>query len=652
MKNLLCSLFAVMLCGFAVLISPAAAQVPNLISYQGRVAVGTVNFNGTGRFKFALVGNSGAATYWSNDNTSVAGGEPTAAVTLAVTNGLYSVLLGDATLPNMTVVPTTVFTNADVRLRVWFDDGTHGSQLLSPDQRIAAVGYAIRAGNAATADTVADGAITAAMLGAGVVGSAQLAPNLSLGGNLTLPLTTASAGAIYAGGQTLLSAFGPTNIFAGGGAGNFAMTGLNNAAVGYQSFSSNTSGSYNVAFGFQALHANTTGIYNTAAGFTALAANTSGFSNTATGAGALPANTIGYQNSAGGDDALNANVSGNNNTASGYAALFLNQTGSNNTATGLGALYSNTGDNNTATGYLALYSNQSGTDNVAAGDQPLYSNASGADNIAFGRQALYHSTGTGNIGIGLEALHEFVSGDYNIGIGALAGTPFGGAYTGSYNIYIGAGTLGVANESGATRIGTPGITSKIFLQGVSTNSVPSAPVYVGNDGQLVSVVSSRRFKKDIEDMGEASDALLALRPVTFHYKTQEPQSDGHYVAQYGLIAEEVNEVCPDLVLRDGKGEIFTVRYEQVNAMLLNEFLKDHRRLTELRTEEETEVETLREENTGLQKRLTEVEFLMKRMSARLKESGPAPGRRRHPGMNERTTMRTAMLRRVPTKKLN
>ncbi len=144
------------------------AQVPQLINYQGRVAVGAVNFDGSGQFKFALVNAAGTTTYWSNDGTSAAGSQPAAAVTLTVTKGLYSVLLGDASLPNMTIVPATVFTNANVHLRVWFNDGTNGSQLLTPDQRIAAVGYAMMAGN------VPDGAITTAKIAAGAVGSAQL----------------------------------------------------------------------------------------------------------------------------------------------------------------------------------------------------------------------------------------------------------------------------------------------------------------------------------------------------------------------------------------------------------------------------------------------------------------------------------------------
>ena len=134
---------AVLVTAFALLTATLHAQVPQIINYQGRVAVGTVNFEGSGSFKFALVDAAGTTTYWSNDGTSTAGSQPTAAVTLTVAKGLYSVLLGDTTRANMTAIPISVFANSNVRLRVWFNDGTNGSQLLTPDQRIAAVGYAM-----------------------------------------------------------------------------------------------------------------------------------------------------------------------------------------------------------------------------------------------------------------------------------------------------------------------------------------------------------------------------------------------------------------------------------------------------------------------------------------------------------------------------
>ena len=157
---------------FLLVTSALQAQVPQLLNYQGRVAVGTVNFEGAGLFRFALVDATGATTFWSNDGTSVAGSEPTGAVSLAVGKGLYSVLLGDAALINMTAIPATVFANPDVRLRVWFDDGVNGSQRLTPDQRIAPTPY------------LADGAVTSASITPGAVTSASIAA-----GALTAPMS-------------------------------------------------------------------------------------------------------------------------------------------------------------------------------------------------------------------------------------------------------------------------------------------------------------------------------------------------------------------------------------------------------------------------------------------------------------------------------
>jgi hypothetical protein len=169
--SLLAALFAIA--------ATAHAQVPQLIHYQSRVAVGSVNFEGSGQFKFALVNTNGSTTYWSNDGTSTAGSQPTAAVTLPVSKGLYSVHLGDTTLTNMTAIPASVFANADVRLRVWFNDGTNGSQLLTPDHRIAAVGYAMVAGVLQSGADINAGAVTATTFsgnGAGLSGVAGALP--------------------------------------------------------------------------------------------------------------------------------------------------------------------------------------------------------------------------------------------------------------------------------------------------------------------------------------------------------------------------------------------------------------------------------------------------------------------------------------------
>lgn len=162
-RTLLLALTALSFTGTA---RTAPAQVPGLINYQGRVAVGTpgVNFEGVGQFKFALVNPTGTVTYWSNDGTSVAGSEPAAAVSLPVAKGLYSVLLGDTTLAGMADIPASAFANADVRLRVWFADGVNGSQLLTPDQRLAPAAY------------LADGAVTTAAIAPGAVTGTSIAP--------------------------------------------------------------------------------------------------------------------------------------------------------------------------------------------------------------------------------------------------------------------------------------------------------------------------------------------------------------------------------------------------------------------------------------------------------------------------------------------
>ena len=186
-QSLLCSLALLLVCS-------SSAQVPQLVNYQGRVVTGGTNFNGTGLFNFALVNSNGIPTFWSNNGTSVNGSEPSAAVSLAVVNGLYSVLLGDASLANMTVIPATVFTNSHVQLRVWFNGGS-GSQLLTPDQRIAAVGYALMSANipdglvtaakladgAVTSSKLADSAVTSSKIAVGAVMSSNLANSVSLG---------------------------------------------------------------------------------------------------------------------------------------------------------------------------------------------------------------------------------------------------------------------------------------------------------------------------------------------------------------------------------------------------------------------------------------------------------------------------------------
>ena len=523
MKKLVHSFAVAALCGLAFILAPASAQVPQLANYQGRVAVGGVNFSGAGSFKFALVdngagvnvqaaatavrtggfitsvnvttpgagyvsapavsfsggGGSGAAatalvangavtainltnagsgytstpgvviaappvnfytTYWSNDNTSNLGSQPAAAVALTVTNGLYSVLLGDTSITNMAAIPASVGANADVRLRVWFNDGVNGFQQLSPDQRLAPSGYqAVALLNAAT--------------------------NTFTGTQKVSTTFTVEARP----GST-----GTGNNFIGTGAG---------------------------------------------------AANTSGMGNTFIG--------------------LNAGTT----TAGGNSNTFVGQ--------GAGS-----------------------------------SNNSGGSNIAIG-------TGAGS-----------------------------SLTTGSNNIDI--GNVGSATESATIRIGTTGTQTTTFIAGISGVTVSGgAAVSILANGQLGTITSSRRFKDDIQDMAAASECLLSLRPVTFRYK---PEFDPKGIPQWGLIAEEVSEVNPDLVVRDDQGVIQTVRYEQVNAMLLNEFLKEHHRVTDLKTKQEQEITARDEKISTLEKRLAELEAKDRERDARVARLEQAAKPAAHPAV--------------------
>jgi trimeric autotransporter adhesin len=320
--------------------------------------------------------------------------------------------------------------------------------------------------------------------------------------------------------------------------------GGNNTAIGFQALFSNTDGFWNTAIGESALHFNTTGIYNTAIGVDALYLNTTGFSNTAIGAAALIRNTT-----------------GTHNTANGYLALYSNTTGIYNTAEGALALTSNTsGHDNTAVGFEALLDNTTGIDNTASGYQALVSNTTGKNNVAEGSSALRNNT----------------TGDSNIAVGESAGANL---TTGSNNIDI--GNLGVAAESNTIRVGTVGTQTNAYIAGIrDTPLAHGAAVAVGitADGQLGVRASSARFKELVKPMDKASEAIFSLQPVTFRYK-----KDPAALPQFGLVAEEVAKVNPDLVARDVEGKPFTVRYDEINAMLLNEFLKEHQTVQELKS---------------------------------------------------------------------
>jgi hypothetical protein len=444
-----------------------------------------------------------------------------------------------------------------------------------------------------------------------------------------------------------------------------------NTAEGTQSLFSLTTGVWNTAIGYQALYRDTSGHSNTAEGVRALFSNTTGIQNTATGVYALHDNTTGANNVANGYQALESNTTGNNNTAAGLFALSGNTTASFNTAIGWEALSTNTTGGapsgaalslyevgpNTAVGAGALLKNVDGGSNTAVGYQALGSMTSGITvgtnttkggySTAVGFEALASAVGSGNDGIandafGYQALVKLTTGSFNVGIGTLAlGSantgggntavgPLAGfnVTTGVNNVFVGlnAGS-GVSTADGVIAIRNAGENTSFTtwisgIYGVTTAAATTLPVIVSETGQLGTAPSSRRFKKEIKPMDKASEAILALKPVTFHYK-----SDSTGTPQFGLIAEEVAEVNPGLVARDDKGEIYSVRYDQVNAMLLNEFLKEHRKVEELNSRLAKQEATIAQQQKGMEAvtaRLDAQDSKIQKVSDKVELSKSAP----------------------------
>jgi hypothetical protein len=307
------------------------------------------------------------------------------------------------------------------------------------------------------------------------------------------------------------------------------------------------------------------------------------------------------------------------NTAVGFQALLLNITGANNTATGSQALLTNFSDDNTANGSQALMSNVNGSFNTATGMQALIFNTDGDSNTACGFQALFsNDTGSNNTAVGRGALLSNIGGSNNIALGLSAGANLN---TGSDNIDI--GNPGVSIDSGTIRIGSASQT-KTVIAGINGVSIAGTGVVVNTSGQLGVVPSSRRFKDHIEPMDKASEAILALNPVTFRYKKD---IDPVRTPQFGLVAEDVERVNPALVVRDKEGKAYSVRYDQVNAMLLNEFLKEHKAfVAEQHKVQQLEANAARQEANiaQQQKQIAALTAGLQKVSAQLEVSKAAP----------------------------
>jgi len=365
-----------------------------------------------------------------------------------------------------------------------------------------------------------------------------------------------------------------------------------NTATGYQALFSNTEGTENTATGLDSLLNNKTGNQNTATGYNALFSNTTRDGNTATGNQALVHNNA-DRNTATGLGVLYANTTGNHNTATGASALELNTTGRSNTATGLDSLLNNrSGNHNTANGLHSLSNNRSGNQNTANGTNALLLNKTGNGNTAEGCTALQNNTGSFNTAVGFSAGANLTTGRDNVDIQA----------------------LGVAGESNTMRIGTVKQTNT-YIAGISGVTVAGGVgVIIDSSGHLGTISSSARFKQAIKPMDNASEAILALKPVTFRYKKE---LDPDKIPQFGLIAEEVEKVNPGLVARDEEGKIMSARYEAVNAMLLNEFLKEHRKVEKLEA-------TVAQQQKNFEAAVADLKEQIQKVSVQLAVSKAAP----------------------------
>ena len=295
-------------------------------------------------------------------------------------------------------------------------------------------------------------------------------------------------------------------------------------------------------------------------------------------------------NTAEGQAALFSLTTGVANTAVGWLSLNTLDSGKFNTAIGAGTLIGNTANQNTATGAGALFNTFIGGNNTANGAFALFNNLQGGDNTA----------------IGIGALSNNTTGSNNVALGSGAGAS---ATTGSNNVYVGAGMQGVAGESDACYV------KSIFGQ----TSASGIPVLINSNNKLGTIMSSKRFKKEIRPMDKASDSLLALKPVTFRYKEE---IDPTGTTQFGLVAEQVEKVHPDLVVRDAERKPYSVRYDQVNAMLLNECLKAHSKMEE----QEATIDHLKQELQATaahqQKQIKALTAGLQKLSAELEQRSP------------------------------
>ena len=617
----LMSLLTLGLLSWVAMPSPTIAAPPQTINYQGTLTnAGGTPINGAVSMTFRIYNEASgvAAALWSETQ-----------MTVNVVNGAFNTVFGAVPAPPV-ALPFDV--------PYWLSVQVNADAEMTPRQPFSSVPYAFRATNLEPGSTISAANLTstgnvvlATPSGPGVGNIVKSGNRFihnygvgntffgDLSGNFSMTGQNNTGGGIW----TLRSlSSGNANTANGAYSLSANTSGSSNTAIGTFALESNTTGSLNTATGVDALQKNVSGNNNTATGVQALFTNFGGNDNTATGAFALQANFFGTKNTATGSLALNKNTSGSNNTAHGWNALGSNTTGIRNTALGESAMFANTtGNDNTASGISALTVNTTGSGNTAAGATALLLNTTGSNNTAFGSLALGQGVaGSGNTALGKGALYNagktatagnlvigasytiqttgttdfmlvgaansnpgtiFVATGAGTGTGTVTGNASGniaigentGGYllTGNNNILIG-NVGGQSTESDTVRIG--GSQTRLFLGGI--NVVASGAGLVTSGGQIGILPSSGRYKENVADMANASSGLMALRPVTFKYNFDK--NPAGRAQQYGLIAEEVAQVYPDLVTRAPDGKIETVMYQYLPPMLLNELQKQQRAL--------------------------------------------------------------------------
>jgi trimeric autotransporter adhesin len=542
--------------------APSSSAVPQIIQFSGTLGGSATVPSGTVSITFTLYENEqGGTALWSETQNVQVDAQ-----------GHYAALLGSASPDGL---PLNLFTTGQAH---WLSIHPLLPGFAEPPRvLLVSAPYALKARDAETIGGLPPSAFLRSNASSGSSGAASIitaagtaAPSGSAAaGSATAPPTDTNENVTTGyqiNGFYVLTTPGSTtvpNVAVGADALSHVSTGNANTATGFAALFNNTTGSSNTSTGWGSMNFNTSGVVNEAFGVDALYNNTSGGYNVALGAAALYTNSTGNYNVAVGHRALSGNTVGSYNTGVGRWALYSNTTGNYNMAIGGYTLYSNTtGSANNATGYGALYNNTTANYNSAVGNNALYSNTTGAQNTANGVLALFaNSTGSNNVAVGYNAASGVAGGNSN-------------------NIHI--GSVGSSGDSATIRIGNVGTQTSFFAAGISGAGVSGVGVVVSSSGQLGVALSSRRFKEDIHDMGDASDGLMRLRPVTFRYK--QPADDGSKPVQYGLIAEEVAEVYPDLVAHSVDGQIETVKYQLLDPMLLNEVQRQNALILKQRSE--------------------------------------------------------------------